>query len=47
MEEAVGRYLEVFLPFIATLIDALGIVLYLSLARWLLADLLPSEPRAG
>lgn len=34
-------------PFIATLIDALGIVLYLSLARWLLSDLLPPEPRAG
>jgi magnesium transporter len=33
-------------PFIATLIDALGIVLYLSLARWLLSDLLPSEPGA-
>jgi magnesium transporter len=34
-------------PFIATLIDALGIVLYLTLARWLLADLLPPEPQAG
>ena len=34
-------------PFIATLIDALGIVLYLSLARYILADLLPPEPRAG
>ncbi len=27
-------------PFIATLVDVLGIVIYLSLARWLLADVL-------
>ena len=25
-------------PFIATLIDALGILLYMALARWILAD---------
>jgi magnesium transporter len=27
-------------PFIATLIDALGILLYMALARWILADVL-------
>jgi magnesium transporter len=33
-------------PFIATLIDALGIVLYLTLARWVLADVLARTPLA-
>jgi magnesium transporter len=27
-------------PFIATLVDVLGILIYLSLARWLLSDML-------
>lgn len=34
-------------PFIATLIDALGIVLYLTLARWILADALAQAPVSG
>jgi magnesium transporter len=34
-------------PFIATLIDALGILLYMALARWILADVLARTPGAG
>lgn len=34
-------------PFIATLIDALGIILYLTLARWILADALAQSPPSG
>ncbi len=34
-------------PFIATLIDALGILLYMALARWILADVLARSPGVG
>jgi magnesium transporter len=34
-------------PFIATLIDVLGILLYLSLARLMLADLMVQLPNPG
>lgn len=34
-------------PFIATLVDVFGVVIYLSLAQWLMADVLAAAPWSG
>jgi magnesium transporter len=34
-------------PFIATLVDVFGIVIYLTLAQWLMADVLATAPATG